>query len=178
MCTFLVQMSLSKYTTIHCAEELQAGDHISWSMEQLSGMLSHHAIVVAHRHGNQFKVIHVVNNADSADLSSCSASSLPVPGFAKVCEQVIDLSQHMGNGTLCRYDYEPGSCKEPAEVIQNARSKLGQFSYDLLNNNCEHFARWCKTGNDLSIQASIAKGVLKLGYFCASKLAEKTLGIN
>jgi len=98
-------------------------DHISWSMEQLSGTLSHHAIAVAHRSGNEFQVIHVVTNADSSHLSSCYASSLPVPGFAKVCEQVIDLSQYMWNGTLCRYDYEPGSCKEPAEVIQNANTK-------------------------------------------------------
>ena len=98
-------------------------DHISWSIEQLSGTLSHHAIAVAHRSGNEFQVIQVVTNVDSSHLSSCSASSLPVPGCVKVCEQVIALSQHMGNGTLCRYDYEPGSCKEPAEVIQNANTK-------------------------------------------------------
>lgn len=34
----------------------------------------------------------------------------------------------------------------PAETIRRARSKLGETEYDLLFNNCEHYAIWCKTG--------------------------------
>ena len=34
----------------------------------------------------------------------------------------------------------------PQETIERARSKLGEQGYDLLLNNCEHFAFWCKTG--------------------------------
>ena len=34
----------------------------------------------------------------------------------------------------------------PQETINRARSKLGEQGYDLLLNNCEHFAFWCKTG--------------------------------
>ncbi|MFV2047089.1 lecithin retinol acyltransferase family protein [Metabacillus litoralis] len=32
------------------------------------------------------------------------------------------------------------------ETIQNARKCLGQKEYNLVVNNCEHFAIWCKTG--------------------------------
>lgn len=32
------------------------------------------------------------------------------------------------------------------EVVERARSKLGQGGYNLAFNNCEHFAVWCKTG--------------------------------
>ena len=79
-----------------------------------------------------------------------------------VCEQVIDLAEWIGNATLCRYDHAPGDCNEPAEVIQNGRSKLGKFDYNALSNNCEHFARWCKTGNMESGQAQIVGGGLAL----------------
>ncbi len=34
----------------------------------------------------------------------------------------------------------------PEETVQRARSKIGERQYNLLFNNCEHFAVWCKTG--------------------------------
>jgi len=35
---------------------------------------------------------------------------------------------------------------DPEMVIQRAESRLGEASYNLVWNNCEHFARWCETG--------------------------------
>ncbi|MFZ3192316.1 MAG: lecithin retinol acyltransferase family protein [Moraxellaceae bacterium] len=32
-----------------------------------------------------------------------------------------------------------------AEIVQRARSKIGEKEYDLFLNNCEHFAFWCAT---------------------------------
>lgn len=40
----------------------------------------------------------------------------------------------------------------PDVVVQRAESRLGERRYDLLNNNCEHFANWCKTGRHESEQ--------------------------
>ncbi len=34
----------------------------------------------------------------------------------------------------------------PHIVVQRAKSRLGEQRYDLLTNNCEHFANWCTTG--------------------------------
>lgn len=34
----------------------------------------------------------------------------------------------------------------PSVVVQRAISRLGESRYNLLFNNCEHFATWCKTG--------------------------------
>ncbi|MEM9002188.1 MAG: lecithin retinol acyltransferase family protein [Cyanobacteria bacterium P01_F01_bin.86] len=42
----------------------------------------------------------------------------------------------------------------PHIVVQRAESRLGEQRYDLLTNNCEHFATWCKTGHQLSSQLS------------------------
>jgi hypothetical protein len=38
------------------------------------------------------------------------------------------------------------------EIVQRARSRLGEKGYSLLTNNCEHFARWCVTGDNVSYQ--------------------------
>lgn len=34
----------------------------------------------------------------------------------------------------------------PDETVNRARSKVGEKKYNLITNNCEHFAIWCKTG--------------------------------
>lgn len=34
----------------------------------------------------------------------------------------------------------------PEETINRAKSKLGDRTYNVILNNCEHFAIWCKTG--------------------------------
>jgi hypothetical protein len=36
---------------------------------------------------------------------------------------------------------------EPEEVLRRANSRIGENSYNLLFNNCESFARWCRFGN-------------------------------
>lgn len=40
----------------------------------------------------------------------------------------------------------------PDVVIERATSRLGERQYDLLLNNCEHFATWCTTGRSESRQ--------------------------
>ena len=34
----------------------------------------------------------------------------------------------------------------PEETVTRARERIGESSYNLWTNNCEHFAIWCKTG--------------------------------
>lgn len=34
----------------------------------------------------------------------------------------------------------------PEQTVARAKSILGEREYDLINNNCEHMAMWCKTG--------------------------------
>ncbi len=40
----------------------------------------------------------------------------------------------------------------PDVVVRRAESRLGEQDYNLLYNNCEHFATWCKTGISRSEQ--------------------------
>ena len=43
--------------------------------------------------------------------------------------------------------------RKPVQVIQTAKSRLGEKGYTILNNNCEHFANWCASGTKFSNQA-------------------------
>ena len=40
----------------------------------------------------------------------------------------------------------------PDVVVERAESRLGEQRYNLFFNNCEHFANWCKTGENVSPQ--------------------------
>jgi hypothetical protein len=40
----------------------------------------------------------------------------------------------------------------PRETVKRARSQLGKTDYNLIFNNCEHFAYWCKVGRYESSQ--------------------------
>lgn len=40
----------------------------------------------------------------------------------------------------------------PEETVKRAESQLGEGDYNLVFNNCEHFAVWCKTGKRESSQ--------------------------
>lgn len=44
----------------------------------------------------------------------------------------------------------------PTEIVARAKSKLGESAYDLIENNCEHFACWCITGKSISHQVKTA----------------------
>jgi hypothetical protein len=77
---------------------------------------------------------------------------------------VIHYSKAGEMATVTRTSYEAFSWGKPVfvkpystsyvpdVVIDRAESRLGEQQYNLLSNNCEHFANWCKTGRSESDQ--------------------------
>lgn len=49
-------------------------------------------------------------------------------------------------------EYPEGSCSASGVTLRRAMGRLGEQNYNLLFNNCEHFAHWCKTGRHRSSQ--------------------------
>lgn len=47
---------------------------------------------------------------------------------------------------------EPDAAYSGADVVERARSRLGEDDYQLLTNNCEHFCTWCVLGRGRSEQ--------------------------
>jgi hypothetical protein len=61
-------------------------------------------------------------------------------------------------------------CSTPGLTLRRAMGRLGEQNYNLLFNNCEHFAHWCKTGRHRSAQVegwlhTGSLGALALGQF-------------
>jgi hypothetical protein len=62
----------------------------------------------------------------------------------------------------------------PDVAVQRAESRLGEQAYNLVSNNCEHFANWCKTGVNRSDQIeSYGLGGLTIGAYDSNKLVEE-----
>jgi hypothetical protein len=47
----------------------------------------------------------------------------------------------------------------PEVIVERAKSRLGEDSYSVFNNNCEHFCLWCITGEHTSAQVDRATWV-------------------
>jgi hypothetical protein len=66
--------------------------------------------------------------------------------------------------------YPEGVCSPAGVTVRRAMGRLGEQNYNLLFNNCEHFAHWCKTGRHRSNQVEDwlhtgSLGALAVGQF-------------
>jgi Lecithin retinol acyltransferase len=64
---------------------------------------------------------------------------------SEIIEQTSIETFARGNPVYIR-KYEAGFHFIADVVVSRAQSRLGEQKYNLLFNNCEHFATWCKTG--------------------------------
>jgi hypothetical protein len=67
-------------------------------------------------------------------------------------------------------EYPEEEVSAPGVTVRRAMGRLGEQNYNLLFNNCEHFAHWCKTGRHRSEQVENwlhtgSLGALALGQF-------------
>ena len=62
------------------------------------------------------------------------------------------LAEFAGGGKVEIKRYE--KCFGPDDVVARAEGKLDESGYNLFNNNCEHFARWCLTDRHASSQVN------------------------
>jgi len=105
---------------------LQEGDHIKW--KRLPGY-DHHAIVehVDHQTGK----VHVIEYGSDAGGYSL--------GKGVVRRSEVDNVKRM-------YKYKYDKSDDPKQVLERAKSRLNEQKYNPFQQNCEHFATWCKVG--------------------------------
>ena len=70
---------------------------------------------------------------------------------------------------IATVSYPPGSCSPQGVTLGRALGRLGEQRYNLIFNNCEHFAHWCKTGRHRSAQV---EGWLQTGSLGALALGQ------
>ena len=145
------------YVRIYDEEKLKPGDHICWHRPWF---IWHHAIVTTVE--PHIQVIH---------YSDLKLKETAMPG---VCDDRCTRCNRACSGNGCcgscnalyRINYE--DCYDADYTALRARKLLGEGRYDLLERNCEHFSRWCKTGSTKSTQvgivwASLAKTAVIIG---------------
>ncbi|GAV90699.1 LRAT domain-containing protein [Cephalotus follicularis] len=161
-------------------EDLKPGDHIY--AYRVWGLYSHHGIYVGdgqviHFSNTQQALDEIANeNPDSLIVEELDENPKSEP--CEICGYIVGGSPGMGvvksciehfattyqlyqynvslikfwfmpNGTCCPYQSKPLE-----EAVQTAYAKLrtGFGNYNLLTNNCEHFATFCRTGRKFSGQ--------------------------
>lgn len=111
---------------------LKYGDIVGTSDVYMGYKYDHYGVYV----GNN-RVIHYCSSNGKVSDTEIQETSL-YPYFKREKYFVLDL----GNGAKFN----------SYETVRRAKSRLGEKSYNLLQNNCEHFAVWTKTGNARSYQ--------------------------
>ncbi|KAL3728040.1 hypothetical protein ACJRO7_032742 [Eucalyptus globulus] len=140
-------------------EELKPGDHIYTYRRY--GLYTHHGIYVGEGY-----VIHFTRTGVDKTCLGC---------FCQEGEKVHFLRSYTYGRPLLEYWLRRwGTCttlpdtKLPQEVVNRARELHegdGFGEYDLINNNCEHFATFCRTGLRASAQTAWASA-------CGRKIKE------
>lgn len=111
---------------------MRPGDHIKVRRP----LYSHHGIFVA-----RDEVIHYsgeLKNKEGATIRRASLEEFAAGGTVEVVEYARRRFVH-------------------EETVERARSRLDESGYRFFGNNCEHFARWCVTGEHASEQVDDAR---------------------
>lgn len=113
------------------------GDHIRVNR----GLYSHHGI-----YASDDCVIHfaslVPGHETDPEMASICISSLEQ--FSK--GDVVEVA--------CYNEEENKQKRAPQDIVNYAFTKLGEKGYNLISNNCEHFANECVFGKKISQQVS------------------------
>lgn len=140
-----------QHVELQCSEgldgKLNKGDHICYKPNGWKGyVIIHHAIIADVKRGNErtkFDLIHW-NREEGADFR------------AIIYETDVDLSSKTDCVMLFEYGKEHLGVTDVQLTLARAKALIGKAGYHLLNQNCEHFATFCKIGSFHSWQVCYA----------------------
>ena len=156
-------------------DEIQAGDHIIYA----GVVYDHHAIVISvkpsveepqNEKKRQVKVVHASNTSVGVSAGITKFFG----GKAKIMRTTEEVDFQKSKILVVKYI---GNQFTREEIVQRAIHELenlgtneANFKYNLFENNCEHFATWCVTGQKLSVQVRkfrmIISMVWSIGWQC------------
>lgn len=125
--------------------QLQPGDHVSFYKTDL--YYAHHGIVCESR-TDYLRVIHYFNTLENARYALTKGSIY----IAAIIESVWPVNIKSTSEDIYLHHYDNIKCYSNEETLQRAFSQLGKRGYSLIGNNCEHWSRWCRTGEHYSEQ--------------------------
>jgi hypothetical protein len=85
------------------------------------------------------------------------------PNGSKMKEEAVihrsTLAEFANGSPFHVIEFPPEKCLPPEETIRRAHLRLGENTYNLFLNNCDHFATWCKIGEHHSLQIDLFKQI-------------------
>ena len=168
---------IEKMKRLSAKSFLKPGDVIG---VRRKGIYEHYAIYIGNDRvihycgeGNDFGGTVSIHEADISEFIKDARSCFVVWFDKGIPYKIQSETTFLFNGSL---DYYNGGFQKvkrntfsAEETIKRAKSRIGETEYNLITNNCEHFAMWCKTGVSESSQvkniarAALASGVTNYG---------------
>lgn len=151
---------VEKMNRLASADFFKRGDVIGVSR---NGLYEHYGIYLGNEkvihycgEGNDFGGRITVHKASLSEFIKESKYCFVVWFDAGRPVKLHQATTFLLNGTSAYYenvDYRKKySVFTAEETIRRAKERLGEEKYNLVTNNCEHFAMWCKTGESVSSQ--------------------------
>lgn len=128
-------------------DELDIGDHVVFDR----GHYAHHGIIVSNIKDGKFKIVEATAKPGVASATS-SSKSFGRKADIECSWQELNLQEQRilvvvyKNGRYSGMDTALRAQRYYADV------KFRGYKYNLLTNNCEHFATYCATGHQFSLQ--------------------------
>ncbi len=114
------------------------GDHIRVNR----GLYTHHAIYI-----DDENVVQFTSETGELDPKTAVVMVTPISAFLKG-----------GELEVCVYNEEESKTLfSPQEIVNRALSRQGERGYDVVTNNCEHFANECAIDKHISLQEEMAE---------------------
>ncbi|MCP9265830.1 Sorbin and SH3 domain-containing protein 1 [Dirofilaria immitis] len=114
-------------------------------------------------HDKKAYIAHTGTDFGDFDDNLISSSVESMATIGKKCHIRRDELITVANGDSCRVNNSLDKGKRPFPpviVVDRALRMLGKTNYNLLLNNCEHFAKYCRYGLKESNQATVAKIII------------------
>ena len=134
--------------------QLKPGDHISFYKTDF--YYAHHGIVCEAR-TDYLRVIHYFNTLEHARSALMKGSIY----IAAIIESEWSVNLKSTSEDVYLHHYDNIQCFTNEETLQRAFSQLGKRGYSLIANNCEHWARWCRSGEHYSEQIVKFRSLVK-----------------
>ncbi|CAF1316049.1 unnamed protein product [Adineta steineri] len=134
--------------------KFKPGDHVSFYKTDF--YYAHHGIVCEAR-TNYLRVIHYFNTLEHARTALMKGSVY----IAAIIESEWPVNMKSTSEDVYLHHYDNITCFSNEETLQRAFSQLGRRGYSLIGNNCEHWSRWCRTGEHYSEQIIKFRSLVK-----------------
>lgn len=115
-------------------------------------MLYEHHAIITEKNGNSFTLIEATNSATGASSDSSSGKG---KALIKTSSTKFDFQRERISVVIYKKRVSKRKTVERAKYALFSREWSKDYIYHLLWNNCEHFARYCTTGQRCSIQVDL-----------------------